>query len=81
MAITGDPNLLLALGLFLAWLSIPAMVSAYSDSRPPRVSAVVVVTGGLLVLWAFQVKPGGYSLSEIPLAIYDVLGRIRFFGH
>ena len=80
MGLAADPNLLLSLGLLLAWLSIPAMVSAYSDNRPPRISALIVVAGGLLVLWAFQVKPGGYSLSEIPLAIFDVFSRIRIFG-
>ena len=70
------PDAALFAGLVLAALSIPSMFSAYSENRAPRVSAVLVLTAGGLILWAFRTKPGGYTPEQLPDAFFTVLGQI-----
>lgn len=67
-----DPDLALTFGIVVAAFSVPSILSALSDRRGPRASAVTVLIGGGLILYAVQTKPGGYRLSEIP----DVFARI-----
>ncbi|MFP4450970.1 MAG: hypothetical protein ACLFP0_08590 [Rhodosalinus sp.] len=66
----------LVIGLTLAVFAIPAMVSAYSEGRAPRVAAFAVLVAGGLVIWAVTSKPGGYTLTEIPETIIGVIGRV-----
>ncbi|MFS4582373.1 hypothetical protein [Phaeobacter sp. C3_T13_0] len=70
-----DTDLALVLGLLLAFLAIPALLSATSDRRTPRVSAVLLVVACGLFLYAFTIKPGGYRIDDIPEAIFRVIGR------
>jgi hypothetical protein len=63
------------LGLFLAIMSIPAIVSAWSDGHVPRVASVVAILGGGLMLWAHSQQVGGYSFDEIPHLIVKVVGK------
>lgn len=69
-------DLLLAVGIVIAGFSIPAIVSAFSDNRPPRAAALLVLLGGGMVAWALASKPGGYTLDEIP----DIFMKaVRYF--
>ena len=70
-----DPDLALSLGLVIAAFSIPSILSAISDSRAPRASALTVLIGGALILYAVQTKPGGYELGEVPDVFVNVVGR------
>ncbi|HEY9038464.1 MAG TPA: hypothetical protein VIN05_05935 [Roseovarius sp.] len=70
------PDLILVIGIVLVVFSIPAIVSAISDQRPPRVAALVLIAGGSLAVWAIQQKPGGYSLNEVPNAFVRVVGQV-----
>jgi hypothetical protein len=70
-----DPDLLLIVGLVIGVLSIPSMLSALSDSRPPRVAAILVLIAGVLVVIAVRNKSGGYALAEIPYVLLTVIGR------
>ena len=70
-----DPDLALVIGLLLASLSIPSIVSAFSDSRAPRMSAIVFVVAGALVLYALRTHPQGYGWSDIPEAFIRVAAR------
>lgn len=70
-----NPDYALIFGLILAAFSVPAMVSAWSDSRSPRASAIVVLVAGGLVIYALQTKGGGYSLEEIPEVFVRVLAQ------
>ena len=56
----------LVLGLVIAGFSIPAIVSAFSDSRVPRAAALMVMVGGGLIAWSVTGKPGGYTMDQIP---------------
>ncbi len=66
---------IMVLGVILGIFSIPAIVSAVSERRPPRVAALVLVAAGCLVIWAVQKKPGGYSLTDVPKAFVRVVGQ------
>ncbi len=66
---------ILVIGVVLAVFSVPAIVSALSDGRPPRVAALVLISAGCLVVWAIQKKPTGYSLLDVPQAFVRVVGQ------
>ncbi|KAA0917572.1 hypothetical protein [Aquicoccus porphyridii] len=68
-------DLALTIGLLIGVFSIPAMVSALSDRRSPRVAAIVMIVAGGLVVYAVTQKPGGYRIDEIPDAIINVIAR------
>ncbi len=71
-----DADTALVIGLGIAVFAIPAMVSAYSDGRAPRVAAFAVLLSGALVVWALVEKPGGYRLADVPEAVISVIGRL-----
>lgn len=66
---------LLALGLVVGVMAIPAMISAFSKSEPPRAAAVTAVVGGALVVTAILLHPGSYRAEDIP----SVFSRV--FNH
>jgi len=70
-----DPDLAMAIGMVLAVFSIPSVLSALSDRRAPRVAMFTIIGAGGLILWALSNKPGGYSLSELPKLLIEVIGR------
>ena len=69
------PDIALVLGLVLAGLAVPSMLSAFSDRRAPRASALTILISGGLLLYAIQTQPGGYSLQEVPKAFVRVIGQ------
>ncbi|MFU8882801.1 MAG: hypothetical protein ACNA7Q_10570 [Rhodobacterales bacterium] len=71
-----DTDLALVLGLFLAGVSVPSIVSAFSDGRTPRTAAIALILGGTLVVYALSQKPGGYRLDDIPKAFVRVIADI-----
>lgn len=70
-----DTDLTLVLGLAILVLAIPSLLAAFAESRPPRVGAVMVLVGGVLVVVALTQKPSGYTFSEVPDAVFSVIGR------
>ena len=68
-------DLYLVIGIIILGFAIPAIVSAYSDSRAPRVAAVMLVIGGGMVAYAVTQKPGGYTLHDVPGAFAVVIGH------
>ncbi|GHC13105.1 MULTISPECIES: hypothetical protein [Gemmobacter] len=72
-----NPDLLLVIGIVLAVLAVPAMVSAFSDGRAPRAASITVLIAGVLIVFAFTKKPGGYEVRDIPNAFYRVIGQFR----
>ncbi|MDR7126195.1 hypothetical protein [Pseudotabrizicola sp. 4114] len=71
-----DSDLMFVTGVVLLALSIPAIFSALSDSRPPRAAAIILLIGGTLVVIALSHKPGGIALAEIPDIFFRVIGRL-----
>ncbi len=70
-----DADTTFIIGLVLGVLAIPAIVSAFSDGRTPRVATVVVMIAGGLVVYAINEKDGGYRISDIPKVFYRVIGN------
>lgn len=61
-----SPDLMLTMGLIAALLCLPSILSALSDRRAPRASAVTILIAGAMVLYATTQKPGGYQVDQIP---------------
>ncbi|MFT4959640.1 MAG: hypothetical protein ACI92Z_000716 [Paracoccaceae bacterium] len=70
-----DPDLALILGLIVACFAIPSVLSAFSDSRAPRASSMIILIAGALVLYAVTTKPGGYTVKDIPGTFFQVINR------
>ena len=70
-----DTDLMLVLGLAICALAIPSLLSAFSESRPPRAGAIMVLIGGVLLAVALTQKPSGYTFAEIPDVVFRVIGR------
>jgi hypothetical protein len=69
-----EPDLFLVIGVIVAAFSVPSILSAISDGRAPRASALTVLIAGGMVLYALQTQPGGYSMAEIPEVFVRVFG-------
>lgn len=70
-----DPDTTLIAGLVMAVFSLPAIISAFSDGRTPRVAAIVMVIAGGLVIYALNTKPGGYRMQDIPEVFFQVVAK------
>ncbi|MGQ0565482.1 MAG: hypothetical protein ACT4OK_10470 [Gemmobacter sp.] len=70
-----DPDLFLVIGIIIAVLTIPSLMSAFIEGRTPRAGAVLVLISGTLIVLALSEHPGGYALNDIPQAFYRVVGR------
>lgn len=69
-----EPDLVLVAGVVLAALSVPSILSAISDGRGPRASALTILIAGGLILYALKAQPGGYTMAEIPEVFVRVFG-------
>ena len=69
-------DLSLVLGLFLMALSLPSILSARADLRPPWVGALIALTGLWFAAHAWALKPGGYDGESAVMAVYHVLAQI-----
>jgi uncharacterized membrane protein len=71
-----DSDVLFVVGFAIAVLSIPAIVSAFSDDRSPRVPAIVVLIGGLMIGYAINDRPNAYSFETLPDVFVRVIGKV-----
>lgn len=66
----------LVIGVILAVLAIPAIVSAKAAGRSPRrADIVVMIAGGLIVIAATQ-SGDGLQFADIPRAFAEVIRSI-----
>lgn len=70
-----DPDLIMIVGIIVFGLSIPSLISAFSESRPPRMAIILIVVGAGMIFYAIQNKPGDFKLEEIPNLFISVIGR------
>lgn len=70
-----DSDLALVLGVIIGLMSIPSILSAMTDGRAPRASALTILIAGLLIIFAIQTHPGGYQISDVPHAFVVVVAR------
>ncbi len=70
-----DTDLALVISIVIAALTIPSILSAVSDRRAPRASAITILIAGGLIVFAITAKPGGYSLEQVPDVVLNVVAR------
>ncbi len=71
-----DTDLLLTIGVVLLVLVVPSLISAWAESRAPRMGAIMTIVALGLILTAVQVKPGGYAFRDVPTVMLDVVLRL-----
>lgn len=62
------------LGLLFLGLAVPSFLSAYSESRAPRVAVIFLAVGIGALVWAHRLNPQGVSIDAVPGAIIRVIG-------
>lgn len=70
-----NPDTALVIGIVISVLAIPAIVSAISDARAPRVAALAILIGGGLIIFALANEPGGYAINDVPKAFARVIAQ------
>jgi len=70
-----DNDLILVIGVVVGILAIPALLAAFSESRPPRTGAILVLIAGVLLAVALSRKTGGYRIDQIPEIFMSVIKR------
>jgi len=73
---TLDADLIFVIGVIVGLLSIPALLSAFSESRPPRAAAMMVMIAAGLIVVAVLQKPGGYNVEQAPDVFFGVVARL-----
>jgi hypothetical protein len=71
-----DTDLILTVGVVLLVLSIPSLLAAWVETRPPRLGAVLLILAIAMILTALQTAPGGYSFNDIPGVMIGVVSRL-----
>lgn len=67
-----DLDLIFVGGLFLAVFSIPGLVNAYSDRRWPRLAALMLIGGIVMLGYSVREAPEEYTLDTVD----DVIVRV-----
>lgn len=67
-----DTDVLFVVGTILAAVTLPALLTAYTEGRVPRIPIAMLLAGGVMVAYALHEKPSGYSFAQIP----TVFGRV-----
>ena len=70
-----DTDLVLTIGIVLFVLSLPSLLAAWVENRPPRLGAIMVIVALGMVIAALWVKPGGYAFNQVPGVMIGVLSR------
>ena len=70
-----DTDLFLSIGVVLVILSLPSLLSAWTEGRAPRIASIMLIVAAALIITALTQRPGGYSFDEIPSTMLRVVGR------
>lgn len=70
-----DTDLFLTIGIVLVVLTIPSLMSAWTESRAPRFAAIMLVAAAALIVTALTQKPGGYGFKDVPQVMMGVVAR------
>ncbi|PZQ97962.1 MAG: hypothetical protein DI533_12585 [Cereibacter sphaeroides] len=70
-----DTDLMMVIGITLGVLSVPSLLSAFSEGRPPRFAAIIILVAGILVVAAIYQRPSGYSFQDIVGSFRNVIAR------
>jgi len=70
-----DHDLLLILGLAMLGISLPSLLSALVDERPPYVAGFGITLGTVLAAWGLIGGTRGFNPTNLPHIFFEVLGR------
>lgn len=70
-----DTDLALTVGIVLAVLSLPSLLSAWVDGRVPRLGSIMAVAGLGLIVTALVENPGGYAFKQVPAVMLKTVMR------
>ena len=70
-----DYDLLLILGLVMLAVSIPSLLSALIDDRPPLVAGFGLLLGIGMAAWGMVGGNHGLNPAALPHLFFEVLGR------
>lgn len=70
-----SPDIAMVIGIVIAGFSIPSIMSALSDKRAPRASALTILIAGGLIVYAMRTHPGGYRIEDIPNVFVRVVAQ------
>lgn len=70
-----DTDLFLTIGIVLGILTVPALLSGWTEGRLSRVGTLMLLAASGLIVVALTQKPGGYGFGEIPEVMMQVVGR------
>ena len=70
-----DPDLFFVVGIITLLFSIPSILGAFTDGRPPRAAAILIMIGGGLVGLAIYQRPNTYTFETVPDVFFEVIGR------
>ena len=71
-----DPDYIFVIGLVVAVLAVPALIGAFSESRPPRAAAILILIAAGLISVAVIQKAGGFTVSGAPDVFMRVIGDL-----
>ena len=69
-----DTDTFFVFGAIIAVLAIPAVTSAFLDGRTPRVPAIIVLIGGIMIGYAISQRPNAYNFETLPDVFVRVIG-------
>jgi hypothetical protein len=67
-----NTDLIFVVGFFIIVLAIPAIVSAFMDSRVPRAPMLIILIGSAMIAYSVRERPGAYTYAKFP----DVIVRV-----
>ncbi|MEP2783414.1 MAG: hypothetical protein ABJO67_10795 [Pseudoruegeria sp.] len=70
-----DIDLYYIIGVTLLAFAIPSAISAIIDKQAPRLSAILIVIAGAMIIYAARETPGGLQLHTIPDAFINAVGK------
>ncbi|WP_372602636.1 hypothetical protein [Actibacterium sp.] len=70
-----DPDFLLVTGVVCGILAIPSLLNAYSESRPPRLAAMMFIAALVLIGLAVAKTPAPYRVADFPHVFAGVVAR------
>ena len=70
-----DIDLIFVAGIVIGAFSIPAIVSAFSDRRVPRMAAIFVMISAGMVTYALHMREEPYVLEKLDDVFISVVAR------
>jgi len=70
-----SPDVAIVVGVIFGALALPSLISAYSESRPPRAAIMMIIIAGGLIVYAVKTNPSGYQLQDVPQVFTRVFGQ------